>query len=649
VIDRIEVDNYTRMNFLMVLLPVATFCCVVIYLANQPRAEEVRTIFIRAAILTAVYAILTLEILSPFHLVTRNLLILVWCIPLFVFVAWNLYQRRAGFRILLPKISLPHGWSGWLAFSAIALIIILTAIVAWISPPMTWDSLSYHMSRIAHWAENRSIWHYITGIERQNSMSPGAEMLTLHGYVLTGNDRFATFTEWLAMLGSVMGVSLITKLLGGRGYAQWLSALFAATLPMGIVQASSTITDYVVAFWLVCLACELLNYQQTKNNSALVFAVLTTGMAVLTKPTCMPYLAPFMLWVVVLVVKNKNPLAMLKWALLAIGLMALITGGYISRNVITFGGLSNGDDFKNHVNQLLTPAGFISNVIKNAALQAGTPSDYLNNELDLLIRKVHVKIGVDIMDPRTTGDGYFMIRKPIYSEDLVSNPYHALLAIISFVVLLVMIRKLGLKTLLYALCVIAGFVFYSGLYKWHLFNVRYHLSFFILIAPIFGLTWGLFERIKWGLAVILILWITSIPVLFSIVSRPLIPNHAITDHPSILTQSREKLRFANCVDCYPIDKAMVEQIENNRCSTVGIMLNGDAGEYLFWKLFNIPLEQLRIEWIVAGTPSEKYESDDFTPCTVICEGCGSDQPSIRGLNLFSLENGYALYLNPIGE
>ncbi|MGB8253334.1 MAG: hypothetical protein WCF08_08960 [Anaerolineaceae bacterium] len=548
------------MNSLLILLPITAYLCVVIFLSNRFQAAGIRTNLIRSAILTAVYSILSLEILSPFHLVTRITLVVVWLIPLTGFMIWYLNQRHSGSRVFLPKISFPHDWSGWLAFSAIALVIILTTIVAWISPPMTWDSMTYHMSRIAHWAENRSVWHYITGIERQNSMSPGAEMLTLHGYVLTGDDRFAPFTEWLAMLGSVIGVSLITKRLGGRGYAQWLSALFAATLPMGIVQASSTITDYVVAFWLVCLVCELLSYQQTKSNSALIFAVLTTGMAVLTKPTCMPYLVPFVLLLVVVVVKNNPPLAMLKWALLAIGLTALVTGGYISRNVITFGGLSNRDDFKNHVNQLLTPAGFISNVIKNAALQAGTPSDYLNNELDLLIRKFHIKIGVDIMDPRTTGDGYFMIRKPMYSEDMVSNPYHALLAIISFIMLLVMTRKLGLKTLLYALCVITGFVFYSGLYKWHLFNVRYHLSFFILITPIFGLTWGLFERIKWGLAITLILWITSIPVLFSIVSRPLIPNHAITDRPSILEQSRAELRFANCLDCYPIDKALVEQI-----------------------------------------------------------------------------------------
>jgi hypothetical protein len=503
------------------------------------------------------------------------------------------------------------------------------------------------MSRIAHWAQNRSVWHYITGIERQNSMSPGAEMLTLHGYILAGSDRFATFTEWFAMLGSVIGISLVTKKLGGKPYAEWLAALFVVSLPMGITQASSTITDYVVAFWLVCLANEILEYQRGRASSVLFFAVLTSALAVLTKPTCLPYLLLFILWIIVLAVRSLKPLTLFRWALIALGLTALITGGYLTRNLVTYGSLSNPDDFKNHINQLMTPTGFLSNVIKNAALHAGTPSDYLNNELDIVIRKVHVKIGVDIMDARTTGDGTFIIRRPSYDEDTVSNPYHAIVALLSFILLIIMARKVGWKTLLYAGCVIAGFVFYSGFYKWHLFNVRYHLSFFILFGAVFGITMGAFARVRWGAVVGILLWLTSIPWLISLSNRPLLPIEGVTSRPAILSQTRAELRFSNCKDCQPVFNSLVEQIEANECSQVGIMLNGDAGEYLFWRLFTAPIEKLRIEWIVAGTPSDRYKPMDFEPCAVICEGCGADQTSIRGLNLFSTGYGYSLYMTAV--
>jgi hypothetical protein len=634
------------MTNLLILLPIASFLCLFIWLTNRSPSAGTRLTFIRSFTLTAVYAILSLEILSPVRFVTQPALIAVWGLPLVAFCIWVGRIRHAGGKINLPVIKGPNGWGEWLAFSGVALIILVTALIAWVSPPMTWDSMSYHMSRIAHWAENQSVWHYITGIERQNSMSPGAEMLTLHGYILTGTDRFAQFTEWLAMLGSVIGVSLIVKFMGGRRHAQWLAALFAVSLPMGITQASSTITDYVVAFWLVCLAVNVLHYQMTEEKAAIFYAILASGMAVLTKPTCVPYLVPLIIWMVVLVFKRLKPVAILKWALAAAGLMALICGGYITRNLVTFGGLSNPQDFTNHINQLRTPAGFFSNVLKNAALHAGTPNDYLNNELDIIIRKVHIKIGVDIMDPRTTGDGYFKIREPAYSEDLVSNPYHAMVALLSFIMALFLVRRLGWKTLLYACCVAAGFIMYCGFYKWHLFNVRYHLSFFILIAPVFGLVAGYSKKIHWGAVLAAVLWITSIPYLVSLSSRPLIPMAEFSTNPSIITQTREELRFANCRDCYQIYKTLVGEIENNGCSQVGVMLSGDAGEYLFWKLFDAPLKELRIEWIVAGTPSERYKPMDFQPCAVICDGCGADQAEIRGLNLFSIVNDYALYMNP---
>jgi hypothetical protein len=633
------------MTAILILLLPAAYLSIFIWLYHRSTTDGVRANILRATILTALYAILSLEVLSPFHLVTRPALVMVWCLPLVVFCAWAVHLYRSGGHIVLPAIKFPHKRGEWLAFSGIAIILLVTVLIAWVAPPMTWDSMSYHMSRIAHWAQNRSIWHYITGIERQNSMSPGAEMLTLHGYVLAGSDRFTTFTEWFAMLGSIIGVSLITKKLGGKPYAQWLAALFVVSLPMGITQASSTITDYVVAFWLVCLANETLEYQRSRVSLGLIFAVLASALAVLTKPTCLPYLLPFILWIIVLAVRSLKPLALLRWALIALGLTALVTGGYLTRNLVTYGGLSNPDDFKNHINQLMTPAGLLSNVIKNTALHAGTPSDYLNNELDILIRKVHVKIGVDIMDPRTTGDGTFMIREPSFNEDAVSNPYHAITALVSLIIIIFLVRKLGWKALLYAGCVIAGFVFYSGFYKWHLFNVRYHLSFFVLFGAVFGLAMGAFIKVRWGAAVSILLWLTSIPWLISLPSRPLLPIAVVTNQPSILSQTRAELRFTNCKDCQPVFSSLVEQIEAVDCSQIGIMLNGDAGEYLFWRLFTVPIEMLRIEWIVAGTPSDRYKPMDFEPCAVICEGCGAERTSIRGLNLFSAAYGYSLYMN----
>ncbi|OGO15918.1 MAG: hypothetical protein A2Y93_17920 [Chloroflexi bacterium RBG_13_68_17] len=80
------------------------------------------------------------------------------------------------------------------------------------------------------------------------------------------------------------------------------------------------------------------------------------------------------------------------------------------------------------------------------------------------------------------------------------------------------------------------------------------------------------------------------------------------------------------------------------CSTVGIALSGNAPEYLLWVVMGAPRPDLRMAWIVAGTPSARYEDPSFAPCAVVCdESCPSDWTTIRGLPLAYERSGYRLF------
>jgi hypothetical protein len=50
-------------------------------------------------------------------------------------------------------------------------------------------------------------------------------------------------------------------------------------------------------------------------------------------------------------------------------------------------------------------------------------------------------------------------------------------------------------------------------------------------------------------------------------------------------------------------------------------ISGAGAEYPYWLLLGAPRDDLRIEWIVAGTPSAQY-SDPELPCAIICDTCG---------------------------
>lgn len=633
-------------QFLLILFPIAGFLGLLVYLHTRFSEDGGRQNVLRAAIAYGTYQVLTLEILSLVKGVTALGLSLAWSMLIAAVAIWVILRRRKGLPVRFPVLSWPADWASWMMFTVVLIVLGVTFIVAWVTPPQTWDSLTYHVARIAHWAQNRSIGHYITGIERQNSMSPGAEMLSLGFYVLINSVRLGNMAQWLAMLCSLVAASVVARYLGVNAFGQWLSAAIVATIPIGIVESSSSISDYVAALWTICVVAEMLAYLKNNRTHSLVFVGLAAGLGFLTKPIVIMYLLAFALWLGILLLHRQGVVGVLKWTGAGIALVVLINAGYLTRNYRTYGSFSNPVDFKNHTNQLLTPAGFISNVVKNLGLHAGLPYQPYNEFLELQVLKIHVKLGVDIQDPRTTGDGTFAIMKPITREDLSSNPYHAYLMVITVPFILIFGKKFGTTGVLYTLVSGIAFIAHCGFFRWHIFNGRYHLIFFVLFAPVLALLWGQVRPRAVGVTVGVSLFVLTLPWLLSIDSRPLIPTANSLVKGSILTTSQDRLIFSNLSSENLEERTeVVRHILEHDCSSIGMMLWGDDGEYLFWWLLGTPRNDLRIEWIVSGTPSARYKPSNFQPCAVVCQGCDRSQ-TIRG-NLFDGNYGnIELFLKP---
>ena len=114
--------------------------------------------------------------------------------------------------------------------------------------------------------------------------------------VLSGGDQWANLVQWFSMFGSVVGVSLIAKQLGADIRGQVLAAVIAVTIPMGILQASSTQNDYVTAFWLVCLVYYILRFKEQPRCANAVGVGASLGLALLTKGTAYLYAFPLLVW-----------------------------------------------------------------------------------------------------------------------------------------------------------------------------------------------------------------------------------------------------------------------------------------------------------------------------------------------------------------
>ncbi|NIM94649.1 MAG: hypothetical protein GTO18_13190 [Anaerolineales bacterium] len=614
----------------------------------EPEVDWRRSL-LRAFVLFAVYAVLIIELFSFFKAVTMLTLAASWAFALLILVMWLIYRVRSGNRFPRFRIQLPGDWRSLILVAGVVVIIILTALVAWKAPPQTWDSLNYHMSRVAHWAQGKAVRHYATGIEVQNNMPPGAELLVLQTYVLSGGDQLVNFVQWTAMIICLIGVSFIAMQLGTRRYGQLIAIVFAATIPMGIVQASSTMTDYVVALWMVCVASEAIAIWNGKIEvSGIIFISLAAGLAILTKPTAYAYLLPFALLVLWKLLRDSTLKRAAAFGLLVLVLVGVIVAGHFTRNQMLYGNpVGPQDRFDQHASQLLDHRGLISNLVRNISLHVRTPSPYVNKAFAIPVIWLHDALGLDVNDPRTTAAGQFKITYPSTHEILTGNPLHALLIFSSVVAIIVRRRELPRVLIIYTVVILASAILFSFIFKWTIFGSRLQLPFFVLYAPVIGY---LLDKPKWtnvGLVIGLVLLLASLPWLVSIDSRPLIPNAERSLVGSVMVEPRLDLLFANGSYLLEPARDVILRIEEAGCTHIGILLSGNGVEYPFWVMLGAPDEDLRIEWLVRGTSSSKFWDPDFTPCAIICEDCSIDSDVFRGLPINHERAPYRLYLETV--
>ncbi|MBN2554933.1 MAG: hypothetical protein JXA97_03250 [Anaerolineales bacterium] len=633
---------------MLVLLPVITFSLIIIADFIHLETPSLRRAFLHAAGLWSAFSVIAVELLGRFALISPESLTIVWCIFLVaVLLSISVHIQRKG----MPQFSLgvPEGRWPRVLLVGIIVILITTAIVAWISPPHAIDTLHYQMSRVAHWAQNHSIGHYTTGVEAQNSRSPAAQMMLLHLYLLGGGDRLANFIQWGAMLGSVLGASLLCKQLGGKRLSQIAAGVFTATLPTGMAQASSSLTDYVVAFWVIALAVEsfdLIRSLPLRNQS--VHIGIAAALAFLTKPTSLPYLLPFAVVIGIRLLADRDWRLILQWVVIVAVVFAVLTGGYIYRNIETYGSFVNPGEEKTHRNELMTPAGFLSNVLRNLGLHLGTPWDTVNYLLFRSIVALHYKIGIDLHDPRTTAHGYFAINQPDTYETGSGNSAHLYLILIVSLFAILKRKRLSACYWTYALVALTSFFVFCLIFKWQIWGGRYFLALFVLFAP---LTVYVLEKIfpDWIMLFVSLGLLTfSWPWLFTINSRPLV---SMDRYPvdSILVETRQHLYFANAPYLEEPYTVLSETIQNASCTQIGLMLSGAELEYPLWPLLGAPDDELRIEWIEKGTPSSIYALEDFQPCAVICQNCPPEWNTVRGLPRALDLDGFSLYLEVMPE
>ena len=466
-----------------------------------------------------------------------------------------------------------------------------------------------------HWIQNKSVANYPTHILRQLHQNPWSEFAILHFQILDGGDRFANFIQWFSMVGSIVGVSLLAKELNATVRGQIFAAVVCATIPMGILQGSSTQTDYVLSFWLVCFVYFVM---LLRKKGSLLYAFGTgaaLGLCILTKATAYIFAFPFLVWLGLSSIKLRHARRMLFIAL-ALVIAFVINLGHYVRNYDLYGNPlgpgQEGADFV-YANEAYTVSAVTSNLIRNAGLHLGTPFSQVNSALDNGISLLHKLVGISQNDVRTTWAGTeFHIPLLFPHENSAGNPIHLFL-ISASLLLYIFMRPKERNAGPYIFSLLFAFLGFCIYLKWQPWHSRLHLPLFVLCAPFLGL---LFSRPRYGWIVNLsmaLLIVMALPWVFYNSSRP------IWGKNSIFTTSRIKQYFRDrpsLADPY-IESAQL--LSNSHCSDIGLVLGQDDLEYPLWVLLREKASEIvRLEHVGVSNISQRKYDGNYPSKSSVC-------------------------------
>jgi 4-amino-4-deoxy-L-arabinose transferase-like glycosyltransferase len=697
----------------LLALPIGFHLLISLHWAGSPGGEAVGGGWRRALLLATVFSgaivAVTAELLSLFGALTQAWLAVAWG-ALAMAAAWLQWRRgtgREGLRRLATGIRGLGSPERAIVVALLALAGLLLA-VAWVSPPNTVDSLVYHMTKVVHWAQDHSLRHFAAINHSQLNRPPWAEISILHLRTLFGSDRPANLVQWFSMATSVVAVSGITGLLGGSLRTQLLAAAAAFSIPMGVLQSTSTQNDYAAALWAVILGyLVLLGKIRPLRGWEVAALAGSVGLGMLTKGTFFAYAAPLLVWQFLpLLLRARLKPLLLHGAAISAAALALNLG-FWSRNIQTYGGpYGPSEALRLSLGRVqgLLPGFILSTSIAPTDVPTPTPAAEPSTSAggEKMLALLTVGGGEVLLDsqrdqaasrapassawesagqyarlvvgmagwnlitpsapvnnlimkamasaPSIFNDSYLAIlRTQAWNhEDTAGNPLHLLLFLLASVILAVTrFHGAGRLGAAYALSVTAAYILLPTVASAGAGNwgIRYQLPFFVLACPV--IAWGL-GALPWQRVqapVAGVLLLSAVPYMVFNNTRPIVGRTPWpTRVPSVFAADPSRILLAMAPEAREAFLGVAEGVRQAGCDRVGLRLDSGDLEYALWWLLEAPQSGVRVETLYPLDTLTGLVDRSFVPCAVICSICDERRDTLNGLGLYADRGILKLYV-----
>lgn len=507
-------------------------------------------------------------------------------------------------------------------FSAVVCMTILLAIV---TVPYNWDSMTYHVARIAHWAQNESIAHYATHNPRQVSTPGLHEFICLDIYLLSGNrDIFLNLVQGFAFLTNAWIIYEIARKLGVCSKYSKVGVLFFISMPIAFGEALTTQNDNLGAVFFLAYVYYILDFwrieQRIEDNKATYGKCCTMGAIVgfgfLTKPTVSMGMLILAIMLLAICIRRKDSAKIIfKLILAVVPIIAIIIVPELIRNVITFGAILPSGTGARQLVGTLEPGYLLVNALKNFAFNL--PTIYIPHSNSFLESALYLfagVVGVDINAPSIAEDGrtFFLWGAGEFGHDTAVSSSVLLVSIVCLIWCVYRGKRTDSFKRLYTYVAFGLFIVFCMFVRWEPFVVRYMLPYLALMCPMIAV-WiedmscnAKHEGVKnFALPISCWLGVTGLVFLFFY-------------HGEIAKEqdfARADGYFSNRREIEADYRQAEEVIENAGYRNVGLIMYMDAYEYPIQYMLKYNVDW--IEHIMVDNETAIYEDISFVPDCIL--------------------------------
>lgn len=512
--------------------------------------------------------------------------------------------------------SFSHLLTYWhpLELATLGLVIGATGLIAWLSPPTNFDSMTYQLPRVMHWFQQATLEHYPTSNFRQLAYGPGGSYWQVQLWSLFDGDRAANLPQWAALVGCALALPLwLQHFFDRRAIA--LAVLTALTLPMALLQASSTQTDLQVGCWLL-IATTLLSVRDRRDLSTAGLAGLAIGLAVVTKPNTVIWVAPLAVIAFWQLARAHGVGGAVRVALVWVTLSLLVCLPHFTRNWRWFGqplGHTHGT-----IVESVSPALAVANTARWLMLNVPSMNAWLG-----LARTLEMA-GIDPNHPAITFEDskfsppsrYVVYRLLLPDEDFAG--YTVTLLLVGLFGLAAKFRS-GLipgpapssaraerfAPWLVALAVMFGLN--CTLLKWQFWGNRLLLPWALLAFPVLVIQSGIWRRQLLRRLLGCLLLLQAVFVLCFSLNRPLIPLppawHYTGAVPLFSASRTERFLAGYNAEAAQTGEKLVDMVRDHHWRRVGLAVDENYPEYALWRaLHGAGFDQVELHHINVRPP-----------------------------------------------